>query len=342
MRALVVKIGAIGDVVMALPLAAEFKRRFPQGHLTWVCGGTAAPLVRATGLVDRVVEADEGRLYRGGIFSRLAEAARICLAVTGRRYERVNGAYRDRRYRWLVAGALSSCVHLGGDDRGHSLIPGRDHAEEHIRIFLGEDGASPLRVRYPRLAGLPAVPTAFADALRAGGAWIALAPGGAVNVVREEGLRRWPIERYRELASDLARRGHRLVLTGSASDAWVRPHFEGLSVLDLIGQTDLLQTVAVYSRCLGLVTHDSGPLHLAKLAGCSIIGLFGPTTPSEKLRAGAGVRVLWGGEGLACRPCYDGREYAACQSAICMSSISAAEVADAVGPALKEGPEVTQ
>jgi heptosyltransferase II len=38
------------------------------------------------------------------------------------------------------------------------------------------------------------------------------------------------------------------------------------------------------------------------------------------------LRVLWGGEDLACRPCYDGREFAACADNRCMKGISPAQV----------------
>ena len=61
-----------------------------------------------------------------------------------------------------------------------------------------------------------------------------------------------------------------------------------------------------------------------------LIALFGPTNPNELLWIDESVTVLWGGEQLACRPCYDGREFARCANNVCLSSVSPAVVHDAV------------
>ena len=49
-----------------------------------------------------------------------------------------------------------------------------------------------------------------------------------------------------------------------------------------------------------------------------------------------GVQMLWGGADLACRPCYDGRDYAPCASNLCIQSITVREAHDAVRDLLAE------
>jgi len=124
----------------------------------------------------------------------------------------------------------------------------------------------------------------------------------------------------------LLNKGVQVVLTGSSSDIWVRDFFKGLAVIDLIGKLSLPDLVAVYGCCDLVITHDSGPLHLAALAGAPVLGLFGPTNPHEKLSLNGRNRVLWGGDDLACRPCYDGKEYANCPRNLCMHDISVERV----------------
>jgi heptosyltransferase-2 len=156
---------------------------------------------------------------------------------------------------------------------------------------------------------------------------VALAPGGARNPARDNPLRRWPLERYAVLAELLAAKGRRVLLTGGTDDAWVRSAFAGVPVIDLIGSTTLPGLFALYSRCAAVVTHDSGPMHLARLAAAPVVGLFGPTLPAMFLRESADAIVLWPGAALACAPCYDGIEFAACADNRCMQLIDPVDVA---------------
>jgi len=73
-------------------------------------------------------------------------------------------------------------------------------------------------------------------------------------------------------------------------------------------------------------THDSGPLHLARLAGVPAIGLFGPTPPAIFIRDDPRVVTLWPATSMPCAPCYDGRNFAACNDNRCMQLITAADV----------------
>ena len=178
---------------------------------------------------------------------------------------------------------------------------------------------------------LPEFPLALSEALRAALATlpvpvVALAPGGARNILSDVPLKRWPLSHYADLARRLLAQGCGVVLTGAASDVWVREGFAGLGVLDLIGKTSVLELLGLYAACDAVVTHDSGPLHLARLAGAPLVALFGPTVPAEFVRADSRTVVLWGGAHLPCRPCYDGRRFADCHDNVCMQSVSPGEV----------------
>ena len=112
------------------------------------------------------------------------------------------------------------------------------------------------------------------------------------------------------------------------SDKWVSAAFRKLSVVDLVGKTTVTDLVSVYNCCDAVVTHDSGPMHLAALAGAPLVALFGPTDPSWFAPRQKKVKVLWGGSDLACRPCYDGRGYTQCMDNRCIQEISVEMVID--------------
>jgi heptosyltransferase-2 len=123
---------------------------------------------------------------------------------------------------------------------------------------------------------------------------------------------------------------YEVVLTGGPGDIWVEPRFSDLPVENQIAQWSIPQTLAFYQSCDCVITHDTGPLHLAGLVQCGLVGLFGPTAPSKALPRRKGVIGIWGGERLACRPCYDGHTFASCNWNGCMISITPQRVAATV------------
>ena len=155
---------------------------------------------------------------------------------------------------------------------------------------------------------------------------IIVAPGGAKNALADDHLRRWPVENYARLISLLKERGAVVIVTGAETDAWVLPHFKGLAFENLIGRQGILELIETLKSADWLITHDSGPMHLAKLAGCRVIALFGPTNPHEKVSPREKIHVLWGGEDLPCRPCYNGKRYADCPYPTCLAQITPEQI----------------
>jgi heptosyltransferase II len=222
---------------------------------------------------------------------------------------------------------------LSHQDRKFTLIPGRNHTDEYARILLDRlDSFTQTSLSPVAPDHLPANPFPRPGSSRC----IALAPGGAKNLLRDNPLRRWPLESYVALAGALLQRDWQVVLTGGPADRWVSEAFAELPVANVIGQTNIPELLALYVDCDAVVSHDTGPLHLAGLTPCRLIGLFGPTSPWMFMPRRRGAVALWGGEGLACRPCYDGRDYPACSFNGCMQSISPGRVIETLDRLLSE------
>lgn len=325
----------MGDVIMSLSMIPALRAMDPRSHLTWMVGRASRALLELVDPVDRLVEIDETRLLRGSLPEQMREIARAWRAVAGESFDLVITAHRDWRYRVLTSPVRAKERRSWAHDGRSGPIPGRYHGDEYVRLVSGQDGPDSPRYGLPEITrDLPPIPfdRSAADSM------VVIAPGGARNVLRDDPLRRWPVELYAEVARQEIARSRRVVLVGGEGDAPLRACFAGLPVIDLIGRTSLMELVATVRAADVVVTHDSLVLHLAQLARVPVVALFGPTVPSERvsdaaLRHAQGrgqVSVLWGGARLPCRPCYDGLNYARCPANKCMQDISPEMVSQAI------------
>jgi ADP-heptose:LPS heptosyltransferase len=145
-------------------------------------------------------------------------------------------------------------------------------------------------------------------------------------------LRRWPLERYVEVARRLLERYPELVvgLTG-APDEEVAAQALAAKVgsprcFSLAGKTTLRQLLVLYGLAEVLVTNDSGPAHFATLTPIDVVTLFGPETPDLFASPSPRNHVCWAG--IVCSPCvsaYNDRR-SACRNNACMQRITVDQV----------------
>ena len=323
--ALIVKFGQIGDVIMAVPAAYAL---YEQGFdIHWVCGKAVQPLLECYTWI-RVVPADDKALLFGRPLQRAGAVAGLWSKIAFQNYDLCATLYYDRRYRLLTFPVRARRkVSLSRQSRTTTLVAGRHHTDEYARVLLGaEDGCREQSSMPVRPDCLPPSPWHSKTATRR----IAIVPGGVQNLIREQAtgnlpeqaLRRWPVESYVAVAQQLLGRGWQVVLLGGAEDAWVRPYFEGMFMTDCLGTLSLPEVVSACDACDAVITHDTGPLHLAGLSETCLVGIFGPTDPATRVPRREYAVGIWGGQGFACRPCYDGRDFAPCRFNGCMHQVS--------------------
>jgi ADP-heptose:LPS heptosyltransferase len=145
-------------------------------------------------------------------------------------------------------------------------------------------------------------------------------------------LRRWPLDRYRHLASALLEKlpeAH-IAFTGLRSE---EPASVSLvqtignkRCFSLAGKTSLRQLLALYTRACILVTNDSGPAHFAVLTSIRVVTLFGPESPGLFASRCERNRVVHAR--LACSPCVNvfNNRQSACSDNLCMQAITVDDV----------------
>ena len=249
---LIVKLGAIGDVCLVLPAAWKLHQSGSRIH--WLCGKTVAPLLACYSWIHPIV-ADEAVLLRSRNLGTLREILRLWRILLGARYNLCALLQFDRRYRVLTLFTRADrTILLDRADRSRNLVSERHHTAEYARILCGET------VEFTRDEFAPIAPDLLPEnpMPRTGKTRIALAPGGARNLMNDNPQRRWPIASYRVLAELLLGRGYEVVLTGGPGDRWVDEYFAGLPLENRIGAWKLPQTIAFFQSCDCVVTHDSG------------------------------------------------------------------------------------
>jgi len=269
---------------------------------------------------------------RGSSLQRAIAMVALWRRLLRKRYTEVIIAHPDRRYGLIALGCIGARVRtLSRELSEHTNpIPGRFFGDEFARLLGPGENVGPLVDQYdvsdlrPQLAPLRPGLLPVSDR-----PLVVLVPGGARNIMRDTPLRRWPASRYAQVARALVERGCDVALVGDRSDRWAADACVGVPVLDFLGALTLEETLGVLARASLVISHDTGPLHLARAVRAPIIALFGPTIPRQVLGATPpNVIVMWGGEQLACRPCYNGRDFATCQNNLCMQDISVAQVID--------------
>jgi heptosyltransferase II len=316
-KALIVKFGQIGDVIMAIPAVHAL---YEQGFdIHWVCGRAAQPLLECYSWIT-LIPVDDKAILRGGIWERAKNIAGLWGRVAFKGYDLCATLYYDRRFHlltWPIRAKRK--LALSAHSRETALLAGRHHTDEYFRVLLGiEDGCREESSSPVRPDRLPQSPWKAEKASRR----VAIVPGGTSNVLGQQVLRRWPVERYVTLAHRLIDRGWEVVLLGGPEDMWVKPYFGTLKVTDCINTLSLPEVIRACDMCDAVVSHDTGPLHLAGLSETCLVGVFGPTDPATRVPRRSFVVGLWGGQGFACRPCYDGRDFAPCQFNGCMHQVT--------------------
>lgn len=284
-RVLVVKLGALGDVVQALGPMAAIRGHHPDAEITVLTAKPFAELIEKTGLADRIeIDARPGTIDLCGWL-----ALRRTLRTGG--YTRVydlQTSGRSGRYFKLFwpgpwpewSGIAKGCSHPHAN-------PDRDrlHTVERQKEQLAMAGID--HVPAPSLDGVDADVTRFALPPRFG----ALVPGGAPH--RPE--KRWPEPNWRELAERLTAAGQPIAVLGGPGERILGAAItDGLpNAFNLAGETSLVELVAVLRRAAFAVGNDTGPMHAAAVVGIPSTVLYSHASdPALCAQRGASVTIL--------------------------------------------------
>jgi heptosyltransferase-2 len=304
-RSLIIAPQWIGDAVMAEPLLAVLAargERITVAALPWVAPvfqgmpqvGETEVLPFAHGRLDWVARRRIARSMRG----------RFDIAYV------LPNSIKSALLPWLAGVPLR----VGYAGEGRPLLlnrrrPNPSGRPPMVDFYGALAGGGYVAGARPRLQ-LPAAATASLLStlgLEGDGFWV-FAPGAEYGPAK-----RWPAAHYAALARSLhGSSGRPVLLLGSAGEAPLCAEIAAAApgtCRVLAGQTTLLEAVTLISAARGVVSNDSGLMHVAAAFGVPQVAVFGSTSPLHTPPLSARAEVVWLKKELEldCAPCFDRR-----------------------------------
>ncbi|MET3903906.1 glycosyltransferase family 9 protein [Paenarthrobacter sp. 4246] len=267
---LVLRALKLGDLLVSVPALRGLHRAFPEHRILYAAPAWVAEAVELVGSIHHLPTPgldDPLTVPRGTVD--------IAVNLHG------NGPESRLRIEELQANRVIAHESPGID--GPAWITGIPERERWTRL-LGWHGidADPLDYRLNR----PAVPSPR--------------PGATViHVGAAYGSRLWPVERFADVAVQLAAAGHQVVLTGGTSERVRAEETAALAKLKganlddglLAGRQGLAEFAATIAGARLVVSADTGAAHLASAYGRPSVVLFGPA-PAEEWGPPPGPHVV--------------------------------------------------
>jgi heptosyltransferase I len=274
---LVVRLGAMGDIMHTLPAVASLKHSFPGWHLTWVVESRWAPLLEENPFVDKVLKLDRASpmglrecwrelrsvQYEFAVdFQGLVKSA---LVASCARPKSIFGFHHTQ------ARERTAALFYSDKTVSHSL-----HTVDRNLDLAAAAGAGSAIRHFPLPAGREESPLPAGDFVMAS------------PLAGWEG-KQWPMDYYRELAALLRREmGLPLVLDGPASAQLLL----ALAPDAIAHASGIAGLIYATRRATAVVGVDSGPLHIAAALGKPGVAIYGPTDPARNGPYGDSLRVL--------------------------------------------------
>jgi heptosyltransferase-1 len=304
-KILIVRLGALGDILHALPAVTAIRATLPDTMLGWVVEENWSQLLTAPGYKDspetlspqkpvvNLIHTVNTRRWRRHIFERktLAEIRGDLARLRGIHYDIAIDFQGNIKS--AVSARASSARQIAGfvNPREASARffyhQKYSRSGEHVieqNLYLANqalqshlDGQS-LKLLAPQLPCDPAAEAwAAAEINRLGvGNYAMVTPGAGW------GGKQWPAERFGALARALAAHNLKtLVNTAPGEEHLANKVVEASNGTAIPVQCTIAQLIALIRRARIFAGGDTGPLHLAAALGIPVVAIFGPTDPAR-------------------------------------------------------------
>ncbi len=303
---LVIDFGQLGDVVMSLPALRAIRERFPYARITIAVGKPGGELIHLSGYANEIIEVDRVSLRDGPTLISIGRIIKLVSSVRKLKFDFVIDLHSY--YETNILGFLSGAPHRLYSRRENRSLdflanfqprPAREVQTTHL-IDRYLDLLKPLDIQSPsRIPKLRT--TAEADAAveallkkekaSSGELLVGLFPGAG------HAGRRWPPERFGELADHLVRNDRVRVIVFAGPEereiiGQMRPLFPSGTVF--FDRLTIPQLASAQARLTLFVSNDTGPVHIAAAVGTPVIVILDRPDPHSFIPLGDAHQAIFG------------------------------------------------
>lgn len=313
---LVVQTAFLGDLLLSSVLLREIRRARPKAAIHLVCRKGFGMVMKNLGLIDEFHEIKKG---------------------DGATYATAKSALRTLRFEWIVCPhpSLRSAQFIQGLFAGQS-VSFRKTWNRFLfsRTIVRPDLPDPLRQLSLLRPLVPAVNRRFADWEAI--SWNMTGEDGLLPRIPEDlsfdhrrtlqndkspspiaprtwvifpgsvwATKQWPEDSYARLADLLLKQDQQILWLGGPDEVDICQRLSERMprTRNLAGQLGLWESLVLLSRAEGVIANDSGGQHMAAIAGCPVLSIFGPTVLDFGFRAWTPLTAVSERKELFCRPC---------------------------------------
>ena len=325
LKILVVKLSALGDIILAIPSLRALRENFLQSHITVLVAKPYASILQKCPYINRVFEFP----FKSKDYRDIWRTSSLLRKID---FDVVVDLQNSRTSH--ILGYLSACNRRYGYDNGKfSFLLNRKVKEIKTPLSPIEHQSRTLK-----LLGIKSVKED-----------LELWPKGSDEIWAADFLKehrrdkdaaliginleassswpskRWAVEKFAALIDKMQQAEMEVMVTGN--DKALAESFGRLAkgpFIEAVDKTSVMQLASLIKCCNAYITSDSAPLHIAYAMKTPVVALFGPTDPRRHTLLNAKQVVIK--KKLNCSPCYKRR----CHKHDCMEEISVDEVFKAV------------
>lgn len=320
-KILIIKPSSLGDVVHSLAFLNTIHECFKNASIHWVIARGLDDLLDGHPMIERLWIIDKDAWKKPAhILKTIKELRDLSRALRSERFDLVvdlQGLFRSG----LIASLTKARDIIGFREAREgsrffytrTVVGGANiHAVDRYLRLAEALGCNVSDIRFPLYSNYNL--EELKDKFALPDDYIILVPGARWDT------KRWPPEKFGEVASELSVRS---VIVGSGSDVKIAEQIQARSggkAISVSGRTTLKELVTIIMYAKGMLTNDTGPMHLAAALQVPVYALFGPT--NDTLTGPYGTKKIIFRSDSDCSPCFK----KSCNDPKCMETIPVEDV----------------
>ena len=326
-RVLIIRCGALGDLVYATSVIDAIKKEFGNNTtIDFVCTPGPGTLFNNDDRVNHIFTLKHKKIPV--FFSK--QKQEIIKASKTNQYDLLINFEYGKQFRSLV-NKIHARHKIGAILDRISIPTDMTHMVDITKqIFKPVVSQKVFEESYPRLVG--STINFVREKYKLPEKFIIISPSNSHQQKNRLNYRAWENEHWKQLIIELQKKIPVVIIGNKGEDSFfekLMPYPSG--VIDLVGKTPLVDLIGVIEAASALIATDTGTAHMASAVNTEVFALIGPTPANETGPYQSPfnkVHIIT--KNLECSPCYKTDMMKNCKDNVCMKQITTDDVLEQI------------